>query len=79
MRRSNASLTDDTLLGGLVGLLSAVTYATALGAGAGMTAFGAVLGLVAGCIGGTLVWLETAELPDEPITRAPPRDRRRRG
>jgi len=41
-----------------------------------MVAFGATLGLFGGFVAGLLVWLETADLPEDPI---PPvrHDRRR--
>jgi hypothetical protein len=32
-----------------------------------MVAFGAALGLLSGFVAGVLVWLETADLPDDPI------------
>ena len=60
------------MLGGLVGLLSGGTFATALGATGGLMAFGAALGLVAGLIAGMLVWLETADLPEDPIPPVQP-------
>jgi outer membrane lipoprotein SlyB len=67
MRHRRVTLEDDTLLGGLVGVLAGATFATALGATGGMLAFGATLGLLAGFIAGMLVWLETAELAEDPI------------
>jgi hypothetical protein len=75
MRRSPTSLEDEALLGGLVGVLSGASFAAALGAAGGMLAFGASLGLAAGFVAGILVWLETAELPEEPIPPAPPGER----
>jgi len=76
MRRKPSDLNGDTMLGGFVGMLSGGTFTVALGAEGGMVAFGATLGLLGGFVAGMLVWLETADLPEEPI---PPvrHDRRR--
>jgi hypothetical protein len=76
MRRKPSDLNGDTMLGGLVGVLSGGTFAVALGAEGGMLAFGAALGLLGGLVAGVLVWLETVDLPEDPI---PPvrHDRRR--
>ena len=76
MRRQPSDLHRDTMLGGAVGMLSGTTFAVALGAAGGMVAFGAALGLFSGLVVGVLVWLETADLPEEAI---PPvrHDRRR--
>ena len=76
MRRKPSNPNHDTMLGGAVGMLSGATFAVALGGEGGMVAFGATLGLLSGCVAGVLVWLETADLPEDPI---PPEryDRRR--
>jgi hypothetical protein len=76
MRRRPSDLNGDTMLGGFIGMLSGGTFAVALGAGVSMVAFGAALGLLSGFVAGVLVWLETADLPEDPI---PPvrHDRRR--
>lgn len=59
------------MLGGLVGVVSGASFAAALGAVGGLLAFGAGLGLVAGCVAGMLVWLETADLPEDRIPPVP--------
>jgi len=76
MRRQPSDLNRDALLGGAVGMLSGTTFAVALGAEGGVLAFGATLGLCSGLVAGVLVWLETADLPED---RIPPvrHDRRR--
>ena len=63
----HATLHDNAMLGALVGLSSGGSLAIALRAGAGMVAFGMALGLVTGFVGGMLLWLETADLPEDPI------------
>ena len=67
MRRTRANLNRDTMLGGAVGMLSGATFAVALGADGGMVAFGGALGLCTGLVAGVLVWLETADLPEDRI------------
>jgi hypothetical protein len=67
MRPNRSSLNSDTMLGGSVGMLSGATFAIALGAEGGMVAFGATLGLLGGFVAGLLLWLETADLPEDPI------------
>jgi hypothetical protein len=76
MRRKPSDLNRDTMLGGGVGMLSGATFAVALGADVGMVAFGGTLGLFSGLVAGVLIWLETADLPED---RIPPvrHDRRR--
>jgi hypothetical protein len=76
MRRKRSDLDTDTMLGGFVGVLSGATFAVALGAEGAMVAFGATLGLLGGFVAGLLVWLETADLPEDPIP--PERHDRRR-
>jgi hypothetical protein len=71
MQRNHATLEDDVLLGGLVGVLAGTCLAAWLGGVGGMLAFGATLGLVTGWVAGVLLWLETADLPEDPIPPMP--------
>jgi hypothetical protein len=65
-------------LGGGIGVACG-TAVVALVAGPGpLMAFGAVLGMSTGVVAGVLLWLGSADLPEEPILDVPERDRVRR-
>ena len=65
---------DYVLLGGGIGMACGGTFALLLGASGPMVAFGAVLGIATGFVSGLLLWIGSADLPEEPI---PPVRRRR--
>jgi hypothetical protein len=67
LRDAAASLHKQVLLGSSVGLACGGTYAILLGFPAALVAFGAALGIASGFVAGLLLWIGTADLPEEPI------------
>ena len=66
-RDAAASPHEQVLLGSGVGLACGGTFAVLLGLPAGMVVFGAALGVATGFVTGLLLWISTADLPEEPI------------
>jgi hypothetical protein len=66
-RDAAASPHEQVLLGSSVGLACGGTLAILLGLPASLVAFGAALGIATGFVAGLLLWISTADLPEEPI------------
>jgi len=62
-----ASLKSQVALGASVGFACGGTFAILLGASGPTVAFGGVLGIATGFVAGTLLWIGSADLPEEPI------------
>jgi hypothetical protein len=72
----SAHLIDQVLLGGSIGMASGGMLALLLGTTGPMVAFGAVLGIFTGLVAGLLLWIGSADLPEDPILPVHAGDRR---
>jgi len=54
-------------LGAGIGLTASLAYACAAGAPAAMLSFAALVGYCAGTVIGLLLWIGSAELPEDPV------------
>ena len=77
-RSPGARLQNQAALGASVGLACGGTFAIFLGASGPTVAFGAVLGIATGFVVGMLLWIGSADLPEDPIPPVRARNGERR-